>query len=192
MDGPSPSWSASPSTRSRASTAPRRRTRPRVAAVGGRVGERPDDVQHLDDRAGPAVGDDHGQGVRVRRPDVDEVDVEAVDLGQVLRDGVQPRRDPAEVVVVAQYRTSACIVASGTPWVGRRRSPSRASASPGAGGGARRCPPGRPRRGTGGWPPRHPGRVRGCARERHVASSRFAGAAVVLSDPVTDRRGVAR
>ena len=55
--------------------------------------------EHLDDRARPAVGDDQRQRVRVRRPDVDEVDVEAVDLGQELREGVQPRLEPAEVVV---------------------------------------------------------------------------------------------
>jgi hypothetical protein len=29
-----------------------------VAAVGGRVGERADDVEELDDRSGPAVGDE--------------------------------------------------------------------------------------------------------------------------------------
>ena len=72
----------------------------RGAAVGRRVGERADDVEHLDDRAGPAVRDDQRQRVRVRRPDVDEVDVEAVDLGQELRERVQPRRQPAEVVVI--------------------------------------------------------------------------------------------
>ena len=72
-----------------------------VAAVRGRVGERADDVQHLDDRTRPAVGDDHRQGVLVTRPDVDEMDVEAVDPGQELRDGVQPGLEPPEVVVAA-------------------------------------------------------------------------------------------
>ncbi len=57
----------------------------RVAAVDRRVAEGADHVQHLDDRAGPAVRDDQRQRVLVRRPDVDEVDVEAVDLGEELR-----------------------------------------------------------------------------------------------------------
>ena len=48
-----------------------------AAAVGRRVGERADDVQQLDDRAGPAVDEDQRQRVLVRRADVDEVDVEA-------------------------------------------------------------------------------------------------------------------
>ena len=72
----------------------------RAAAVRRRVGERADHAEHLDDRARPAVRDDHRQRVGVRRPDVDEVDVEAVDLGHELRDGVEPRLEPAEVVVV--------------------------------------------------------------------------------------------
>ena len=46
-----------------------------AAAVGGRVGERADDVQHLDDRARPAVRYDQRQRVLVRRANVDEVDV---------------------------------------------------------------------------------------------------------------------
>ena len=59
-------------------------------AVGGGVGERADDLQLLDDRSGPAVGDDHRQGVLVLRAHVDEVDVEPVDLGDELRKFVEP------------------------------------------------------------------------------------------------------
>jgi hypothetical protein len=40
-------------------------------AVRGRVGERADDLEQLDDRAGPAVRHDQRQRVRVRRPHVD-------------------------------------------------------------------------------------------------------------------------
>ena len=58
-------------------------------AMRGRVGERADDLQLLDDRAGPAVGDDHGQRARVRGPHMDEVDVESVDVGDELRQLVQ-------------------------------------------------------------------------------------------------------
>ena len=71
----------------------------RAATVRRRVAERAEDAQHLDDRARPSVRDDHRQRIGVGRPDVEEVDVEAVDLGLELRDGVQPRLEPAEVVV---------------------------------------------------------------------------------------------
>ena len=69
------------------------------AAVRGRVGERADDPEQLDHRAGPAVRDDQRQRVRVRRPDVDEVDVHPVDLGRELRQRVQPRLARAPVVI---------------------------------------------------------------------------------------------
>ena len=60
-----------------------------AAAVRGGVGERVDDPQQLDDRAGPAVRDDDRQRVLVIRADVDEVDVEAVDLGHEVRQRLQ-------------------------------------------------------------------------------------------------------
>ena len=47
----------------------------------GGVGQQIDDLQLLDDRAGPAVRDDQRQRVLVLRADVDEVDVQSVDLG---------------------------------------------------------------------------------------------------------------
>jgi hypothetical protein len=71
-----------------------------LAAVGGRVAERADHLQHLDDRSRPAVGEDDRQRVGVRRHRVDEVDVEAVDLGDEVGDGVQPLLDPSHVVVL--------------------------------------------------------------------------------------------
>ena len=61
-----------------------------IAAVRGGIRERADHLQELDDRPGPAVGDDQGQGIRVRRPGVEEVDAEPVDRGPELRHGVQP------------------------------------------------------------------------------------------------------
>jgi len=51
-----------------------------AGAVRGRIGEGPDDLQLLDDRAGPAVGDDEREGVGMLGADVEEMDVEAVDL----------------------------------------------------------------------------------------------------------------
>ena len=70
-----------------------------AAAVGRGIGERLDDLQLLDDRAGPAVRHDQRQGVFVLRADVDEVDVQPVDLGDEVRHGVEPRLDLAPVVV---------------------------------------------------------------------------------------------
>jgi hypothetical protein len=61
-----------------------------AAAVRGRVGERPDELQLLDDRAGPAVGDDDREGVGMLGADVEEVDVQPVELGQEARQAVQP------------------------------------------------------------------------------------------------------
>ena len=49
--------------------------------MGGRIGQRVDDLQLLDDRAGPAVRDDDRQRVVMSRADVDEMNVEPVDLG---------------------------------------------------------------------------------------------------------------
>ena len=57
----------------------------RVAPVRLRVAKRPDHVEELDHRAGPAVAEDQREGVRLGRADVQEVDVLAVDLGGELR-----------------------------------------------------------------------------------------------------------
>ena len=69
------------------------------AAVSGRVGQRADGVQQLDDRAGPAMRHDQRQRVLMPRPDVDEVDLDPVDLGRELRQRVQSRLAPAPVVL---------------------------------------------------------------------------------------------
>ena len=70
-----------------------------ASAVRGRVRERADGLEHLDDRARPAVGHDQRQRVLVWRPHVDEVDVLPVNLGLELRQGVQLRLAPAPVVI---------------------------------------------------------------------------------------------
>jgi hypothetical protein len=72
-----------------------------AAAVRGRVGERADDLEHLEDRAGPAVRDDQRQRVLVLRLDVDEVDAKPVDLGGELRQRAQLRLARAPVVTGA-------------------------------------------------------------------------------------------
>jgi hypothetical protein len=38
----------------------------RVAAVGTRIGERADDVEELCNRSGPAMGEEQGDGPRLR------------------------------------------------------------------------------------------------------------------------------
>jgi hypothetical protein len=66
--------------------------------MSGRIGERLDDLQLLDDRAGPAVRDDQRQRILMRRLHVDEMDAQPVDLGHELRQRVQPRLTSAPVV----------------------------------------------------------------------------------------------
>ena len=70
-----------------------------VAAMGRRVHQRVDDLQLLDDRAGPAVRDDDRQRIRVLRLNVDEVNVQPVDLGDEIRQGIEARLDLAPVVL---------------------------------------------------------------------------------------------
>ena len=71
----------------------------RACAVCRRVGERLDDLQLLDDRAGPPVRDDERQGVLMLGADMDEVNVQPVDLGHEVREGVELRLAVAPVVV---------------------------------------------------------------------------------------------
>jgi hypothetical protein len=57
----------------------------RFATVRGGVGQRADDVQELDDGAGVAVADDQWHGIRLRRTDVQKMDVLPVDGDDELR-----------------------------------------------------------------------------------------------------------
>jgi hypothetical protein len=63
------------------------------------IGQRIDDLQLLDDRAGPAVRDDDRQCIRMFRTDVNEMNVEPVDLGDEVRQGFQPRLAFAPIVI---------------------------------------------------------------------------------------------
>src|SRR5262249_2881339 len=47
----------------------------------------------------PPVRDDHGQRIGILRTDVDEMNIEAVDLGRELRQGAQLRLDLMPVVI---------------------------------------------------------------------------------------------
>ena len=69
-------------------------------AVRRGIGERIDDLQLLDDRARPSVRDDERQRVFVVRANVDEMDVQAIDLGHEMRQGVQLLLALAPVVLV--------------------------------------------------------------------------------------------
>src|SRR3982751_3073854 len=62
-----------------------------LAAVRRRIGEWTNELDLLEDGTWPTVRDDQRQCVWMSRPDVDEVDVEAVDLGLELGKGVQLR-----------------------------------------------------------------------------------------------------
>ena len=57
----------------------------RARTVGRWIGEEINNLELLDDRAGPAVADDQRQRVLVLGADVNEVNVKPVDLGQELR-----------------------------------------------------------------------------------------------------------
>ena len=54
-------------------------------AMRRRIGQRIDDLHLLDDRAGPAVRDDHRQRIFMLRAHVNEMNVEPVDLGDEVR-----------------------------------------------------------------------------------------------------------
>jgi hypothetical protein len=68
-----------------------------LAAVRGRIGEPVDEVDVLEDRAGPAVAEHHRQRARHGRPDMEEVHRLAVDAGAELRIGVEPVLPPPPV-----------------------------------------------------------------------------------------------
>ena len=71
----------------------------RAGAVSRWVGQRIDDLQLLDGRARPAVSDDERHGIFMSRPDVNEVDIQPVDLGDELGMRVQFGFDLAPVVI---------------------------------------------------------------------------------------------
>jgi hypothetical protein len=49
------------------------------------IGQRFDDFQLLDDRAGPSVSDDERERILMWRTEVNEMNIQAVDLGYELR-----------------------------------------------------------------------------------------------------------
>src|SRR4051794_6355498 len=71
----------------------------RAAAVRGGIGQGIDNLHLLDDRAGPAVGHDHRQRILMLRANVNEMNIQPVDLGDELRQGVDPSFDFPPVVI---------------------------------------------------------------------------------------------
>ena len=65
------------------------------------IGQRTDDFQEFEDRAGPAVRQEKRHGVGLLGSHVDEVDVDAIDVGRELRQGVELRFRLAPVVARA-------------------------------------------------------------------------------------------
>lgn len=72
--------------------------RPGITTMAGRVGERPDELEGLYDRPGPAMSDDEWQRVRLGRPHVHKVDPLPVNDGGELGQRVQPRLPDAPVI----------------------------------------------------------------------------------------------
>jgi hypothetical protein len=75
-----------------------------VATVQLGFGERLDHLLELDDRAGPAVGQQEWDGGWIGRTLMDEMDVDAVDLGDELIEPVECRLADPPVVVVGPVR----------------------------------------------------------------------------------------
>src|SRR5918995_2077678 len=63
------------------------------------IGQWLDDLQLLDDRAGPSVQDDEWHRIFMLRTNVNEVDVQPIDLGDEVRQSLQPRLALAPVVL---------------------------------------------------------------------------------------------
>ena len=108
---------------------------------------------------GPPVRDDERQRVRVLGADVDEVDVQPIDVGDELRQGVQPRLALAPVVVgrpiareLSHRREPHALRLIGDQFLFGPAGASR------LGGGDRRAPLPASRRGTDGWTYRPPHR----------------------------------
>src|SRR4029077_7060233 len=56
----------------------------RLAAMGRRVCQRSDDLQKLDDRSGPSMGQNDRQGILMLRSDMNKVDSETINLRSKL------------------------------------------------------------------------------------------------------------
>jgi len=71
----------------------------RAAAVRSGIGKRIDNLQLFDHRAGPSVRDDERQRIFMFRADMNEMNIQSIDLGDEVRQGIQPRLTLAPVVM---------------------------------------------------------------------------------------------
>src|SRR5258706_13585616 len=76
----------------------------RPSAVGGGIAERADDLHELHDRSRPSVRENDRQRVLMRRAHVNEMNTKPIDLGPVLREGVDASLTAAPVILVAPVR----------------------------------------------------------------------------------------
>src|SRR5579875_1146849 len=60
-----------------------------LPAMQHRVGERLDDLVELDNRTWPSVGHHQGSGLGVRRPNMNKVNAESVNLRLKLRESIE-------------------------------------------------------------------------------------------------------
>ena len=70
----------------------------RAAAMRRGIGQRPDDLHLLDDRSGPSMRHEERQRILMLRADMNEMDVQSVDIGDEVRQGVELRLDLSPVV----------------------------------------------------------------------------------------------
>ena len=95
--------------------------------VETRLVQRPDDLEELDHRARPPMGEHQRKRVRVGRSGVQEVDAEPVDGRPKLPDAVQPRLGPAPVVPIGPIgaKHSQLLKSDALGRIGRRLRPPR-------------------------------------------------------------------
>src|SRR5690348_6667722 len=82
-----------------------------ASAMSRRVGQGIDNLELLDDRAGPAMRDDERKGIVMPGTNVDEMNVQSVDCGDELREGIEACLDFSPVIValpVAHELTHGC------------------------------------------------------------------------------------
>jgi hypothetical protein len=70
----------------------------RLTTVFGRVRQRIDDIEKLDDAAWPTVGQNDRACMLVGRTNVQEVNAQTVNLGSELRIGIQTSLEAAPVI----------------------------------------------------------------------------------------------
>src|SRR4029077_9593219 len=73
----------------------------RRSPVAGGIAERADDLHELHNRPRPSVRENDRQRVPLRRAHVNEMNANPIDLGPVLREGVDASLKAAPVILVA-------------------------------------------------------------------------------------------